>query len=238
MYFGVGFGLFLGVSMFTGIIARLGTIAAVRPKGKSLCLSVSAGSGFLDDTSLGDSIAVNGVCLTVVQMDKISGRFDADVSAETYALTTLSGLVLGSSVHLEKALRPMDRMGGHIVSGHVDGIGRISSVAQRDGCVDYTVEIPRELAAYISKKGSVAVDGVSLTVNDAWESSFRLTIIPHTTKATNIGSWHVGTEVNIEVDLLARYVERMLGLSKNSESSGHKNTGGITADMLSRCGFM
>ena len=132
----------------------------------------------------------------------------------------------------------MDRMGGHIVSGHVDGIGKISSVAARDGCVDYTVEIPRELAMYISKKGSVAVDGVSLTVNDAWESSFRLTIIPHTTKATNIGSWHVGTEVNVEVDLLARYVERMLGLSKNSENPQQKETGGVTADMLARCGFM
>ena len=193
--------------MFTGIIAAVGRVNAVRPVAGGLRLRVETGSLALRDVAVGDSIAVNGVCLTAVA--KKARSFEADVSRETLACT--AGFDLGARVNLEKSLRLADRLGGHMVSGHVDGVGTVTRVKRVGANRVITVKAPASLARYIARKGSVTVNGVSLTVNDVNGAGFAANLIPHTLTATNLGQLGARHKVNLEVDMLARYVERLKG---------------------------
>lgn len=191
--------------MFTGIVAAVGKIADVTPGPGGIRLIVQAGELALDDVAVGDSVAVNGVCLTVVALD--SGAFEADVSRET--LNCTAGFSTGARVNLEQALRLSDRLGGHLVSGHVDGVGEVSRFEPVGDNRLLAVEPPAELAKYIARKGSIAVNGVSLTVNDVNRNEFIVNLIPHTLQATGLQDLRAGDRVNLEVDMLARYVERL-----------------------------
>ncbi len=188
--------------MFTGIIEALGEIRALTPKGGDVRLYVATGKLDLTDVKLGDSIAVNGVCLTAVELP--GDGFWADVSRETLSLTSLGGLKPGSRVNLEKALMPTSRLGGHLVSGHVDGLGEVVSRADNARAVQFRLRAPAELARYIALKGSITVDGVSLTVNAVDGAEFELTIVPHTLGETIMADYRPGRRVNLEGDLLAR----------------------------------
>lgn len=194
--------------MFTGIILDIGVIAALDPAGEDVQLRIKTDRLSLRKLSVGDSVAVNGVCLTAVSLP--GDGFRADVSAETLRCTTLGNLRVGSHVNLETALTPSTALGGHLVSGHVDGVGEIRSFAPEGRSVKYEIGLPRELSRYIAHKGSVTVDGVSLTINEANADSFTVNIIPHTLEQTVFGGYKVGTPVNIEVDIIARYLERLI----------------------------
>lgn len=218
--------------MFTGIIEALGEIRALTPKGGDVRLHVATGKLDLADVKLGDSIAVNGVCLTAVDLP--GDGFWADVSRETLSLTSLGGLKPGSRVNLEKALMPTSRLGGHLVSGHVDGLGEVVSRADNARAVQFRLRAPAELARYIALKGSITVDGVSLTVNAVDGAEFELTIVPHTLGETIMADYRPGRRVNLEVDLLARYLERLLLGDKAAESS----KGGVTETFLAEHGYL
>jgi len=211
--------------VFTGIIKAKGRIAAIEKRGGDVRLRVTADDLPWTEYSTGDSIAVNGVCLTAVRL--FDDGFDTDVSVETLDVTTLRQLTPGDAVNLEPALRVGDALGGHLVSGHVDGIGRLLTRADDARSIRMTFEVPDELARYIARKGSVCVDGVSLTINEVSGSTFGLNIIPHTAEVTTMGAYAVGTAVNIEVDLLARYIERMLG----------SDAGGLSIEFLREHGY-
>lgn len=193
--------------MFTGIVAAVGTVRDTRPARGGRRLTIDAGKLGLGDVAVGDSIAVNGACLTVVKRNTRS--FETDVSPETLACTT--GFAKGSRVNLEKALRLADRLGGHLVSGHVDGVGTVTRVRPVGRNRVLTVRAPGFLAKYIAPKGSVAVNGVSLTVNSVKGAEFTVNLIPHTLAGTNLGRLRARDQVNLEVDLLARYIERVMG---------------------------
>jgi riboflavin synthase len=195
--------------MFTGIIKAMGTIGAMEKRGGDVRLCVRSDGLPWRDYEVGESIAVNGVCLTAVALHE--DGFDTDVSVETLDVTALRGLAVGSSVNLEPALSLGERLGGHLVSGHVDCTGKVVSRAADARSIRFAIEIPQEYARYVAKKGSVCVDGVSLTINEVSGSTFEINIIPHTAGVTIIGGYTEGTVVNIEVDLLARYLERLLG---------------------------
>lgn len=194
--------------MFTGIIEGVGRIATLQPRGGDMRLHVEVGSLPFDAVQLGESIAVNGVCLTVVEFDAHS--FQADASNETLALTTLGQLQPGAVVNLERAMRPTDRLGGHLVSGHVDGVGRVLDIQPDARAQRWRFAAPRELLRYIARKGSICVDGVSLTVNDVDAEAFEVALIPHTVAHTAFAQTRAGDAVNLEIDLVARYVERLL----------------------------
>lgn len=194
--------------MFTGIIAALGKVTTLQPKGGDLSLLIDAGKLDCNDVKLGDSIAINGVCLTVVSMQGKQLAFD--VSQETIARSSLAGLTTGSQVNLEKALAVGDRLGGHFVSGHVDGLGQVSSIKEVARSWQMAIAVPAELQRYIAEKGSICIDGASLTVNKVTPSGFEVNIIPHTLQETIIKGYQVGSKVNLEVDLIARYLERLL----------------------------
>jgi riboflavin synthase len=191
--------------MFTGIVAAVGEVRGARAVRGRRRLAVDAGGLGLRDVAIGDSIAVNGVCLTVVA--KRGRGFEVDVSPETLACTT--GLAAGQRVNLEKALRLADRLGGHLVSGHVDGVGRVAWMRPVGDNCTLAVKVPAALAGYIARKGSITVNGVSLTVNHVSGASFEVNVIPHTLAATNLGDLRAGAKVNLEVDLIARYIERL-----------------------------
>jgi riboflavin synthase len=195
--------------MFTGIIEGVGAIAAVEPRGGDVRLRVDTGTLPFDNVRLGESIAVNGVCLTVVAFDARS--FEADASTETLALTTLGRLAPGATVNLERAMRPSDRLGGHLVSGHVDGIGAVESIRADARAQRWRFTAPAALLRYIAKKGSICVDGVSLTVNEVDAEGFEVALVPHTVAHTAFANTREGDAVNLEIDLVARYVERLLG---------------------------
>ena len=188
--------------MFTGIIESIGSIRAMTPKGGDVRLSVETGKLDLGDVKLGDSIAINGVCLTVIDLP--GNGFAADVSRETLDCTAMNDLKAGSPVNLEKALTPTTRLGGHLVSGHVDGVGEVVSRSENARAVEFRIRAPKELAKYIAHKGSITVDGTSLTVNSVNGAEFSLTIIPHTLSETIMDDYRPGRRVNLEVDLLAR----------------------------------
>ena len=194
--------------MFTGLIEGVGSIAALEPRGGDMRLRIAAGTLAFDDVSLGESIAVSGVCLTVIEFDGRS--FAADASTETLSLTTLGGLKPGQAVNLERAMRPTDRLGGHMVSGHVDGVGRVLSIQDDARAQRWRFAAPQALLKYIATKGSICVDGVSLTVNAVDGEGFEVALIPHTVAYTAFSTTVVGDPVNLEVDLVARYVERLL----------------------------
>ena len=195
--------------MFTGIIEGVGRIAALEARGGDVRLRVDAGSLAFDAVQLGESIAVNGVCLTVVEFDAAS--FAADASNETLSLTTLGSLRAGAPVNLERAMRPTDRLGGHLVSGHVDGVGSVVHTWDDGRAQRWVFAAPAALRRYIAAKGSICVDGVSLTVNEVDADGFEVALIPHTISHTAFAQTRAGDAVNLEIDLVARYVERLLG---------------------------
>ncbi|WP_374671476.1 riboflavin synthase [Acidovorax temperans] len=202
--------------MFTGIITGMGQIAAVHPLGDTAAhgkrLVITPPAGYLDDVGLGDSIALNGACMTVTSMDPAAPQFTIDISAESLDKTT--GLGAPGPINLEKALRANDRLGGHLVSGHVDGIGEVTQFAQVGESWELRVLAPRELARYLAYKGSITINGVSLTVNRIADSAdgceVSINLIPHTVENTALGTLKAGSRVNLEIDLIARYVERMV----------------------------
>ncbi len=193
--------------MFTGIVAAMGTLLESSAQGSDRRLRIAVEALDLGDVSIGDSIAVNGCCLTVVE--KEADSFSADVSAETLRCTTLGSLEPGRRVNLEKAMSLGDRLGGHLVSGHVDGIGALLERESEGDSLRLNLRAPAELARYIARKGSICIDGASLTVNQVNGKDFSVNIIPHTRAETIIGQYRVGQQVNLEVDLLARYLERL-----------------------------
>lgn len=205
--------------MFTGIITGMGRIVAIHSLGSSSDhgkrLTIEAPAGYLDDVGLGDSIALNGACMTATSLDVANQCFTIDISAES--LTKTTGLAEPGPVNLEKALRAHDRLGGHIVSGHVDGIGSVTHFAEVGESWELRIRAPRELSKYLAYKGSITVNGVSLTVNrvvdladEAGGSEISINLIPHTVENTALGQLNAGSSVNLEIDLIARYVERML----------------------------
>jgi riboflavin synthase len=194
--------------MFTGLIEGVGALASVEPRGGDVRLRIDAGTLSFDDVRLGESIAVNGVCLTVIAFD--ASGFEADVSTETLALTTLGRLGPGAPVNLERAMRPHDRLGGHLVSGHVDGVGAVESIEPDARAQRWRFSAPAALLRYVAKKGSICVDGVSLTVNHVDKAGFEVALVPHTVAHTAFSAARVGDAVNLEIDLVARYVERLL----------------------------
>jgi riboflavin synthase len=194
--------------MFTGIIEALGEIGVTEQRGGDLRLHIRTGSLELGDVVQGDSIAVNGVCLTVVELP--GDGFIADVSIETLNFTTAGQWQTGSPVNLERALTPTTRLGGHLVSGHVDGVGEVIERHQDARSERFRIKAPAELARYIAHKGSISVDGTSLTVNAVSGDEFELNIVPHTLVHTVFGAYRPGTKVNLEVDVIARYLERLL----------------------------
>ena len=219
--------------MFTGIIEAVGTIVAMTNKGQDISLRIQSGKLDLADVRLGDSIATNGVCLTVVQLP--GDGYVADLSAETLKRTGFVHYRPGQSVNLEKALMPTSRLGGHLVSGHVDGVGEVVAITPLGRAVEYWIEAPAELARYIAEKGSITVDGISLTVNSVEGARFRLTIVPHTSEETTVGEWRVGSRVNLEVDVIARYLERLVLGDKAADAAPAT---GVTMAMLAENGFM
>ena len=208
--------------MFTGLIAALGTVERLAEGSTSCRLTVRAPQ-LLSGVKIGDSIAVNGVCLTVVHLR--GDTFTADVMPETVRRTTLHLLQSGDRVNLEKALRPTDGLDGHIVQGHVEGVGTIQQILSEGNARVYRIQAPGELLRYIVEKGSIAVDGISLTVTETDDSGFGVSLIPHTAKMTTLGYKSAGDAVNLETDILARYVEKMLGMDKkgNGFAGRHKS---------------
>jgi riboflavin synthase len=192
--------------MFTGIIQSIGKIVQVEPRGQDVRLIIDAGKLDMSDVALGDSIAANGVCLTVIERQ--GNRYSVDVSAETLRCTR--GLDAPGEVNLEKAMRLADRLGGHLVSGHVDGVGEVMRFEAAGDCFLLEIRAPHELAKFIAAKGSVTVNGVSLTVNSVARDDFEINLIPHTLQETTLKHLGAGSSVNLEVDLLARYAERIL----------------------------
>ncbi|MBQ4838735.1 MULTISPECIES: riboflavin synthase [Pseudoalteromonas] len=217
--------------MFTGIIEATGTLSELTLKQGDLSVKVKSHNLDMADVALGDSIATNGVCLTVVE--KYSDGFRADVSNETLSLTRFGDYQVGQKVNLEKALQPVSRLGGHLVSGHVDGIATIVSVEANARATDYWLSAPEALLKYIPYKGSVAIDGISLTVNAIEGNKFKLTIVPHTAQETTIADFKVGTVVNLEVDQIARYLERLIQGSKTTSSEST-----LTTSLLAQAGFI
>ena len=197
--------------MFTGLIAALGTVERLA-EGSTNCRLTVRAPQLLSGVKIGDSIAVNGVCLTVVHLR--GDTFTADVMPETVRRTTLHLLQPGDRVNLEKALRPTDGLDGHIVQGHVEGVGTIQQIIPEGNARVYRIQAPGELLRYIVEKGSIAVDGISLTVTEADDSGFGVSLISHTAKMTTLGYKSAGDAVNLETDILARYVEKMLGMEK------------------------
>ena len=217
--------------MFTGIIQSIGTLTRIERKEGDCRLSIHTGKLPLADVKLGDSIAVSGVCLTVVAFG--SDHFVADVSNETLSRTVLGEAKAGSRVNLELALLPTTRLGGHLVSGHVDGVGRVVEKRGDARSVRFVIEVPPPLAKYIAEKGSICVDGISLTVNEVDGARFGINIVPHTLKETTLGETGTGRRVNLEVDILARYLERLLLGEKAAECGS-----GVTVELLKNSGFI
>jgi riboflavin synthase len=193
--------------MFTGIVQAIGEVRTITPRGGDVEFVFATGALSLDGVAIGDSISVSGCCLTVTRLTPDS--FAADASLETLQVTTLGRWQAGQRVNLEKALRAGDPLGGHYVTGHVDGIAAVVGSASDARSLRVDFEVPAMLARYVARKGSVCIDGVSLTVNDAAENRFGVNLIPHTLEVTTLGACRPGTQVNVEVDIIARYVERM-----------------------------
>lgn len=193
--------------MFTGIIEAVGTVVEIEKKNGDARLTIEADPSYIETANLGDSIACNGVCLTVVE--RSNNRFMVDVSVETLSLTTIGGWQVGTKVDLEQAIIATSRFGGHIVSGHVDRIGEILSIEEDARSWRLDIQVPKDISHYIAKKGSVCVDGVSLTVNSVNDCDFSINVVPHTLSNTIIGEYKVSQKVNIEIDTIARYIERL-----------------------------
>jgi len=218
--------------MFTGIIQAIGTVSAIEPRGGDVRLRIHTGKLDLSDVQLGDSIAVNGVCLTAVELP--GDGFWADVSQETLEKTSLANIQVRQRVNLEKALTPSTRLGGHLVSGHVDGLGEIVARKPAARSVQFSIRCPDELARYIAQKGSICVDGTSLTVNAISGAVFELNIVPHTLQETIMEEYQPGRLVNLEVDLIARYLERLLLGERAADPAAQ----GVSMAFLAEHGFI
>ncbi|MGN0909001.1 MAG: riboflavin synthase [Succinivibrio sp.] len=218
--------------MFTGIIQAVGSLLALAPRAGGASAAISAPQDFLDGQSvrLGDSIACNGVCLTVTSLG--SGSFTADMSSETMRVTCFGSYSRGTMLNLEAACTSSTHLGGHIVQGHVDGIGTVRSRADRPDSTDIVVALPGDILRYVALKGSIAVDGVSLTVNGIEGDLMRLTLIPHTMGAAAISNWRPGAMVNLEADVIARYLERLMQFGQKGGAQG-----GLTMETLIENGF-
>jgi len=220
--------------MFTGIIEGLGTVAQVRPVDGGSRLTVAADFS-LDGTGIGDSIAVNGACLTAVSLQ--GSRFAVDVSPETLSKTTFQSVKIGDRVNLERALRLSDRLDGHLVSGHIDGLGTITAKQREGNAIVVTYAVPEDLSRYMIPKGSVAIDGISLTINTCDKQSFSVSIIPHTAQITTIGLKDAGASVNIETDMLGKYVEKFIN-GKHKESREGQTAESLDMQFLAKTGFL
>lgn len=229
--------------MFTGIVEEIGTIEGIEKGRHSAVLKVGAKED-LEGTKIGDSIAVNGVCLTVTALS--SHGFHADVMHETLNRSALSGLKSGSHVNLERAMAAGGRFGGHIVAGHVDGVGRVTNIRRDDTAVWYTIEAPASVMRYIVEKGSVTIDGISLTVAEVGDSHFSISAIPHTAKVTVLGERRKGDLVNLEADIVGKYIEKFLSLggasdngtaAKEEAADAVPQNSGLTREFLSKYGF-
>lgn len=218
--------------MFTGIIESVGTVQNLQNIGGDVRLTIQTALD-MSDVHLGDSIATNGICLTVIEFGE--NWYTADVSRESLNRTTLNSWQLGQRVNVEKAMLPTTRFGGHIVSGHVDGLGEITLVRQDARSIYYEITAPVELAKYLAEKGSITVDGISLTINHLRGNILSLNLIPHTAERTNIGTWKTGVKVNLEVDVLARYIERLMLGDKAAQQQPQSN---ISMDFLEKNGFL
>ncbi len=216
--------------MFTGIVQALGKVQELARQGADARVRIASGKLDLAAVRVGDSIAVSGVCLTVVALHKEG--FSADVSVETLGCTTFASLQVGGPVNLEKALTLGTPLGGHLVSGHVDGVGEVKMRTPAGQSLRFMIEVPAPLAKYIAAKGSICVDGVSLTVNTVQGERFEVNIVPHTLQETTLGSFAVGRRVNIEVDLMARYVERLLANDSTAQGQG------LGRGLLAQYGFI
>ncbi|MCX7082241.1 MAG: riboflavin synthase [Methylococcales bacterium] len=217
--------------MFTGIILSIGQIAAIERRAGDCRIKINTGKLSMADVALGDSIAVNGVCLTAVELG--AHYFVADVSNETLTKTLINTLTVGAPVNLELALTPTTRMGGHIVSGHVDGVGEVLEKKADGRSFCFKIKAPNQLAKYIAQKGSICINGISLTVNEVSGATFSVNIVPHTLAETTLGTATTGTFVNLEVDMLARYMERLM-----QGEAAAINQGGVTIDLLQKSGFL
>ena len=214
--------------MFTGLIEDCGTLKRVERTSNSAVVTLGT---LLPTESLakGDSVAVNGVCLTVVATG--ADTFSADVSPETFSCTTLESMQLGSRVNLERALRVGDRLGGHIVNGHVDSVGTIKQIVPTQNAVVIDIEVPAETSRYLVEKGSVAVDGISLTINAVYDNSFQISVIPYTLSVTTLKVLRPGSKVNIEADIIGKYVERLMSTQPEKQST-------LTSELLAKHGFL
>ncbi|QKI89419.1 riboflavin synthase [Thiomicrorhabdus xiamenensis] len=215
--------------MFTGIIQAEGKISKIEPRDGDWKVTIHTGKLDMNDVAQGDSIAANGICLTAIEFGK--DFYVADVSSETLSVTTAEEWTPGTPVNLEKALRLQDRLGGHLVSGHVDGVGEVKTISQDARSWRYQIEAPQTICKYIAAKGSICINGISLTVNKVDGCVFDVNIVPHTRQETTIKYFEVGTKVNLEVDLLARYLERMLNAPQAEAQSN------ITENFLAEHGF-
>lgn len=219
--------------MFTGIIEAVGTVETKQAKAGDLKVKIATGQLDLSDVKLGDSIAVNGVCLTVIEL--AADGFSADISNETVNYTRWSEIAIGERVNLEKAMMPTSRLGGHIVSGHVDGIAQVVDRQEDARSIRFKVAAPDSLAKYIAHKGSITIDGVSLTVNAVSGSIFELNIVPHTAKETTLYGFQAGKKVHIEVDVIARYLERLISGQKDDVQSNKRT---VSEGFLAEHGFV
>lgn len=220
--------------MFTGIIEETGRIVSIKKGAKSSVLQIE-GNVIFEDLKLGDSVAVNGVCLTVTDITNRS--FFADVMSETLRRSSLGELKQNSAVNLERALAANGRFGGHIVSGHIDGTGTISSIEKEDNAIWYTIKASEKLMRYIVEKGSIAIDGISLTVAKVGSGEFCVSVIPHTMRETILAVKGVGSIVNLENDVVGKYIERFLQCPMNGEETSDKEESKITMEFLAKAGF-
>ena len=218
--------------VFTGLVEERGTLLSRTPRGAGARVTIGCAMSPLE---LGESISVDGVCLTVDRI--VKGAWEADCSTETLARTTLGGIALGGPVNLERAVPLGGRMGGHIVSGHVDGIGEVATIVPHGDMHEITFAMPPELARYVAEKGSICVSGVSLTVNAAGARTFSVMLIPHTLQKTSLHALAVGTHVNLEVDVLARYVARLQDVPRSGSEAGERERDATLLDTLKRNGF-
>lgn len=218
--------------MFTGIVEETGKLISLTKGSKSCVISISCLT-VLEGTKIGDSIAVNGICLTVTGIS--SGSFTADVMNETLSRSSLGHLKPGSKVNLERAMPADGRFGGHIVSGHIDGTGTIQQIRDDDNAVWYTIQASPSILRYVVEKGSIAIDGISLTVAKVDETSFQVSVIPHTREVTALSQTAVGTEVNLENDIIGKYVDRLLQPYESNDNT--QSDGNITMEFLSKYGF-
>lgn len=221
--------------MFTGIIESFGSIKQIKSSGEGRVLHIGCDLD-LSGTKIGDSIAVNGACLTVVGLAKNS--FQVDMAPETVERTTFKSLRVGSRVNIERALKLSDRIDGHLVSGHIDGTGTISSIEKKSNAVIIKVDIPSKLAADMIEKGSVAVEGISLTINSCSNRDFQVSIIPHTAAITTIGLKKVGDKINIETDMIGKYVKKLIRGSSSKNDAYPNGQKDISRELLARNGFL